>query len=113
MWFMCITLSGAIGCFHFEAPVAVGVSISVLACLGSLVFLGVYIYFALTDKDALRSESYSIQKLALQNRLVGDDISWTNTLDQPYHPLPMASTSALASAESITAQNAEDVEQRG
>jgi hypothetical protein len=112
MWFLGITLSGAIGCFRFGAPIAVGVSVSALACLGSVVFLGVYIYFAITDKDALRSESFTIQKLALQSRLVGDDTSWTNTLKQLPSASRMSPSMALPSAESINGQDADDAEQK-
>lgn len=80
MWFIGITLTGTIGCFRFGAPLWVGAAVGILACLGSIVYLGAYVYFALTDKDALRSETYSIQKLALERRLVGDDASWSNAI---------------------------------
>jgi len=36
-------------------------------------YLVAYIYFGSTDKDALRSEKYSIQKLAIQKGFIGDD----------------------------------------
>jgi hypothetical protein len=80
MWFIGITLTGTIGCFRFGAPIWVGAAVGVLACLGAIVYLGAYVYFALTDKDALRSETYSIQKMALERRLIGDDASWSNAL---------------------------------
>lgn len=37
-----------------------------------LVFLGAYIYLLLRDPDALRSEEFSLNKMALEKGLVGD-----------------------------------------
>lgn len=44
-------------------------------------YLGAYLYFMFTDKDALRSETYSIQKLAIERGLRGDDLTGVITLD--------------------------------
>ena len=46
-----------------------------LACVTILIFLGIYIYFALTDPDLLRSEKFSIQKMAIQHGFIGDDLT--------------------------------------
>ena len=48
--------------------------LGVFTAITFLVYLAFYIYFALTDPDALRSESYSIQKLALEKGFLGDSI---------------------------------------
>jgi hypothetical protein len=37
-----------------------------------LTFIVLYIFFALTDKDSLRSEKFFIQKMAIEHRLYGD-----------------------------------------
>ena len=37
-----------------------------------IVYVFAYIYLLLHDRDALRSEKYSIQKLAIEHGLVGD-----------------------------------------
>lgn len=40
-----------------------------------LVFLGAYIYLLLRNPDALRSEEFSLSKMAMEKGLVGDNIS--------------------------------------
>lgn len=39
-----------------------------------LLLLGSYIYFMRRDPDALRSESYSLQKLAIEKGIFGDNL---------------------------------------
>ena len=43
--------------------------------LAPLLFFAAYVYFGKTNPDALRSESYSLTKLAIQNRLMGDSLT--------------------------------------
>src|SRR5262249_30298235 len=40
-----------------------------------LLYLGAYLYFMLTDPDALRSEHYSLGKLAIEKSVAGDDLT--------------------------------------
>jgi hypothetical protein len=46
-------------------------------CLVLLVlgFLGAYAYFALNNPDALRTERYTLTKLAIEQHLRGDDLA--------------------------------------
>ena len=46
--------------------------LAVLAAIAILFYLGAYVYFASRDPDALRSERYSIQKLAIERGFIGD-----------------------------------------
>jgi hypothetical protein len=34
-----------------------------------------YVFFALTDSDALRSEKYKLQKIAIEHGLLGDSVT--------------------------------------
>jgi hypothetical protein len=36
-------------------------------------FAGTNLYFAIRNPDALRTEDYNLEKMALQNKLIGDD----------------------------------------
>ncbi|HPQ43898.1 MAG TPA: hypothetical protein PKZ42_06675 [Syntrophales bacterium] len=38
-------------------------------------FLGAYIYFLIKSPDALRSESYTLSKMAIERGLVGDNLT--------------------------------------
>jgi hypothetical protein len=58
-----------------------------LDAIDFVTFIGLYIYFALTNQDALRSESFYIHKLAIEHHLLGDSESGLterpNTVDGP------------------------------
>ncbi len=52
-------------------------------CVSSIaLYIVGFIYFGLTDKDALRSETFSIQKMAIQKGFIGDDKSGYIPLEQ-------------------------------
>ncbi len=72
-WLIVILSASTIGSFASEAPVWIGSMFAVLSCLAVILYFVAYIYFGITDKDALRSEKFSIQKMAIQNGFVGDD----------------------------------------
>lgn len=40
-----------------------------------LIYLASYIIYALKNPDALRSEKYTLSKMAIEKNLIGDDIS--------------------------------------
>ncbi len=71
-WFVGICIVGLLGCLKYGAPLGVLILFVVMVALIFLLFMGAYIYCLCTDKDALRSETYSIQKLAIERGLVGD-----------------------------------------
>jgi len=45
-----------------------------MCIVSGLVFFGAYLYCLFADRDALRSETYSIQKLAIEKGFIGDSI---------------------------------------
>jgi membrane protein implicated in regulation of membrane protease activity len=71
-WMMAILIAATISGFSF-CPAWVGILFAVFAGLTMALYLFAYLYFMFTDKDALRSETYSIQKLAIERNLIGDD----------------------------------------
>lgn len=72
-WLIGLTLTGAIAAFRFSSSIWFSNTLGALCVLAILLYFVAYIYFGLTDKDALRSEKYSIQKLAIQKGFIGDD----------------------------------------
>jgi hypothetical protein len=46
-----------------------------LICLVVLLLLGAYIYFMIKNPDALRSETYSLARTAIEKPLLGDSLS--------------------------------------
>lgn len=65
--------------------------------LGVFVFFGVFVYCLFTDKDAIRSEKYSLSKLAIKRGIYGDSatgvystnqlLTLSETLDEPTGPV--------------------------
>ena len=76
-WMMLIVISATLSAFYLKSPKWLGVIFSIFTCLTMILYLFAYIYCLFKDKDALRSETYSIQKLAIEKGFVGDDISGT------------------------------------
>ena len=75
IWLLGILLFGTLSSFYLALPAWVGKVLMGLLVLIILVFVGVYIYFMLTNSDALRSEKYSLNKLAIEKSVVGDDLT--------------------------------------
>ena len=73
-WMMAILVSATLGSFYISTPPWLGGLFAVFTCLTMVLYLGAYIFCLFTDKDALRSETYSIQKLAIEKGFVGDSI---------------------------------------
>lgn len=48
---------------------------AVMLILVLLLFLSSYVYFMRTNPDALRSEQFSLSKLAIEKGLIGDTLS--------------------------------------
>ena len=74
-WMMSILIAASLSAFYFDVPQWLGVLFSIFASLTMLLYLIAYLYCLFTDKEALRSETYSIQKLAIEKGFVGDSIS--------------------------------------
>jgi hypothetical protein len=74
-WMAATLASCMIATVTFHAPDWMQVFVAVMFGADFATFLGTHIYFALVNPDALRSERFSIQKMAIQHRLVGDSVS--------------------------------------
>ena len=74
-WMMVILVGATLSSFYFETPLWIGAMFAIFSSLTMFLYLAAYTYCLFTDKDALRSETYSIQKLAIEKGFVGDDIA--------------------------------------
>lgn len=73
-WIIALFLSSTLLSFYLGAPSWVGITFGSLGVVSSLMYLAAYLYFMFKDRDALRSEKYSIQRLAIEKGLVGDSL---------------------------------------
>ena len=71
-WLIGIIVAAILGCLRYNAPVALLLFFAVIIGFGVLLYLVAYAYCLKKDPELLRSEKYSIQKLAIQKAYVGD-----------------------------------------
>jgi hypothetical protein len=76
-----------------------GVVAMVVVGFAALVFLGTFVFFAVKDPDLLRSESYSIQKLAIQKGIVGDDTGYITEAEEVRPQIAVRSARAAEAVE--------------
>lgn len=73
-WFISIIIIGLILAINNEAPNWIIILFAIILSILVIVFIGSYIYCLIYDKDAIRSEKFSIQKLAIEKGLIGDNL---------------------------------------
>ena len=73
-WLIALLLPATIGSFYFKTPTWLGVTLAILSFLSVILYFFSYIYFMFKDRDALRSEKFSLQKLLIEKGFFGDDI---------------------------------------
>ncbi len=73
-WVLVILLAGAVICPLVNAPswllkILVGLTVIIVILIATS-----YVYFMFKNPDALRSEQYTLSKIALEKGLVGDNL---------------------------------------
>jgi len=74
-WLACICLLGIFGCIDLKAPAWMAILFVGFTTAVIVLYLFAYIYCLCYDRDALRSETYSIQKLAIEKSYRGDSLT--------------------------------------
>lgn len=85
-WLLSICSAGLLGAISIQAPTWVGVLFASGVALSVLLYLGAYIFCMVRDRDALRSETFSIQKLAIEKGFYGDSTSGVFTQEAAGQP---------------------------
>lgn len=80
-WFISLLIGGLLATLYLKAQNAIIIFFIVLISLACLAFFFAYIYCLFTIPDALRSETYSIQKMAIEKGIYGDNSSGTFIAD--------------------------------
>ena len=81
-WMMGILLSATLISVGLHAPFWLQLILAVFLCVTMVLYLFAYLFCLFTDKDALRSENYSISKLAIEKGIIGDNITGMMKLSQ-------------------------------
>jgi hypothetical protein len=74
-WTLVILVFGVAACLLFHAPPWLVILFAVMLALALILFLGAYVYFASVNPDALRSEQFSLSKLAIEKGMLGDSLA--------------------------------------
>jgi membrane protein YdbS with pleckstrin-like domain len=80
-WMMAICISATLSAVYFSSKEWVVILFAVFAGLTMTMYLIAYLYCLINDRDALRSESYKIQKMAIEKGFVGDSSMGVISLD--------------------------------
>jgi hypothetical protein len=82
-WALVILVGGIAASHYSGASDWITQSLGVAALLDFLLFACAYVYFMFRNPDALRSESYSLSKMAIERGLLGDSMFGIAQSDQP------------------------------
>jgi hypothetical protein len=74
-WFAGTILSALVVALKFQAPGWILVCIMLLIGITSLIYLSAYVFFAIRSPDALRSEKFTLSKLAIERSVTGDNLA--------------------------------------
>lgn len=74
-WLLAILVPGSMGSFYWELPVGVGGALLAAAGVTTLIYVGSFLYLLINNPDALRSERFTLEKLAIEKGLYGDDLT--------------------------------------
>ncbi len=72
-WLTAILISGLVIAIKWKAPTWVLIIIAAVLCLTIALFLISFSYFAIKNPDALRSERFTLSKMAIEKNLIGDN----------------------------------------
>ena len=74
-WTIAILLAGISGSIWAGSPNWVSILLAVLTGVTVTVYLSAYVFLLLKDRDALRSERFTLSKLAIEKGLIGDNLT--------------------------------------
>jgi hypothetical protein len=74
-WALGLLLAAVPATIAAKAPDWVLVGLLLAAGVVLTVFLGAYIYFLVRDPDALRSEQFTLSKMAIEKGMIGDNVA--------------------------------------
>jgi hypothetical protein len=98
-WMLSICFAATIAAIGVKAPSWLVILFAVFVSLCAILYLGTYLYCLLTDKEALRSETYSIQRLAIEKGFVGDSSAGIFKIENPGEPRLIAGSASRANEE--------------
>lgn len=87
LWGIGIFSAAITGILKAGAPDWLLVIVTALFFLCSVTFIGAYLYFMFKNPDALRSERFTLNKMAMERGFIGDDYAGLSAPPDPNIPL--------------------------
>lgn len=81
-WFISLLVAGLMCALYFKANNLIIVFFIILISFACAIFFFAFIFCLFKNPDALRSETYSIQKMAIEKGIFGDTNSGTFLIEQ-------------------------------
>lgn len=81
-WMISICIAATLSAAYFKLEAWVVFMFAGFCGLTMLLYLFSYLYCLFKDRDALRSETYTIQKMAIEKGFVGDSTKGTFSIEQ-------------------------------
>lgn len=73
VWLIAILISGLLYAATRAVPEWVLIALAIFLGIAIFLYMTTYGYFALKNVDALRSEKYTLSKMAIEKNLIGDN----------------------------------------
>ena len=89
-WLAGILTTGLVFSPSWGAPAWVSVSLAIMLGCSVTLFLASYVYYAVKNPDALRSERFTLSKMAIEKNLIGDDRAGLMEVDETAPSTPIA-----------------------
>jgi len=81
IWPNAMLLMALVSAAGTKAPNWLLVILAIMLGIFMVLYAGAYVFFAATDPDALRSEKYKLQKMAIEHGLYGDSNTGLHSID--------------------------------
>jgi hypothetical protein len=97
-WLLGLVLAAFIASLTFNAPTWARVLFATLSTAIVVLDAAAYVYLLLNDRDALRSERFTIEKMRIEHGLIGDSLIGVANVSQG-QPNPALPSPGIASIE--------------
>ena len=92
LWIFGIIISAICTAIKLQFPLFIIATLCGMACVIFIFFIVVYSYFMVKNPDALRSEKFTLSKMAIERSITGDNISGFIDPQERTLQLPVVST---------------------
>jgi len=103
-WLIGILATATLALTFSKAPEWLLICVAICMLFAVALYVGAYVFCLIKDRDALRSEKYSLQKMAIEHGILGDNM--TGIIDSTATEVQPASVSAISPPKTSTGDDA-------